>query len=212
MTSPLRTSGIVAIAACVCCAFSAAQRGPQTSAIPIFIADGSGARGLRAGDHQLASWALDAWRRAAAPGLSFTEAGEDDALIRLYWTEPNSSRYGEMQPLNVRGQAGAAVFIQADVSLLGRDIADRVVRDDLFRDSIVYLTCLHELGHALGLAHTADFRDIMYFFGFGGDIVDYFNRYRSQLHARADIPTVSGLSEGDRRRISTLYAPGSPLK
>jgi hypothetical protein len=52
----------------------------------------------------------------------------------------------------------------------------------------------------------------MYFFGFGGDIVDYFGRYRRQLHARADISSVSGLSEGDRRRISTLYASGSPVK
>jgi matrixin len=210
--SPMRSGGIITIAACLCCAFPSAQRGAQMSALTVFIAGGSGARGLRAGDRQLASWALDAWRRAAAPGLSFAEASEGDALIRLYWTEPNSGRYGEMQPLIVRGQAGAAVFIQADVSLLGRDIAGRAARDDLFRDSIVYLTCLHELGHALGLAHTAEFRDIMYFFGFGGDIVDYFNRYRSQLHARADIPTISGLSEGDRRRISTLYAAGSPVR
>jgi hypothetical protein len=208
----MRTLGIITIAACLCWAFAAAPGGAQTSAFTFFIADGSGTRGLRVGDRQLASWALDAWRRAAAPGLRFAEASEHDALIRLYWTEPNSGRYGEMQPLMVGGQAGAAVFIQADVSLLGRDIADRAARDDLFRDSIVYLTCLHELGHALGLAHTADFRDIMYFFGFGGDIIDYFSRYRSQLHARADIPTVSGLSEGDRRRISALYAPGSPVK
>jgi len=207
----MRSIGIIAIAACVCCAFPSAQRGAQTSAITVFIADGSGARGLRAGDRQLASWALEAWRRAA-PGLSFAEAGESDALIRLYWTEPNSGRYGETQPVIVGGQTGAAVFIQADVALLGREIADRAARDDLFRDSIVYLTCLHELGHALGLRHTADIRDIMYFFGFGGDIVDYFGRYRSQLHARTDISSVSGLSEGDRRRISTLYAPGSPAK
>jgi hypothetical protein len=208
----MRTLATIAIAASLCCAFPAAQRGAQTSPIPVFIADGSGGRGVRAGDRQLASWALDAWRRAAAPGLRFAEASESDALIRLYWTEPNSGRYGEMQPLSVGGQAGAAVFIQADVSLLGRDIGARAARDDLFRDSIVYLTCLHELGHALGLAHTADFRDIMYFFGFGGDIIDYFSRYRSQLNARGDIATVSGLSEGDKRRIAILYAPRSPVQ
>ena len=202
----MRTLCIIAIGACLCWELAAAPRGAQTSSITIFIADGSGMRGFRPADTQLASWALDAWRRAAGGGLRFEPAAEADALIRLYWSEPNRGRYGEMQPLRVGGRPGAAVFIQADVSLLGEDIATRAARDDLFRDSIVYLTCVHELGHALGLAHTADFRDIMYFFGFGGDILDYFGRYRSQLHARADIAGVSGLSDADTRRIIALHS------
>ena len=74
------------------------------------------------------------------------------------------------------------------------------------RDSVVYLTCLREIGHALGLAHTRDFRDIMYFFGYGGDIVAYFDRYRSQLRSRADIAAVSGLSERDVTRLNSIYA------
>jgi len=77
-------------------------------------------------------------------------------------------------------------------------------QDALFRDSVVYLTCLHEFGHALGLAHTSDFGDIMYFFGYGGDIVDYFNRYRTQLRDRSDIARVSGLSSADIRRVGSL--------
>ena len=50
--------------------------------------------------------------------------------------------------------------------------------DRLLRDAIVYLTCLHESGHALGLSHTAVFADIMYSFQYGGDIEEYFGRYR----------------------------------
>ncbi len=38
------------------------------------------------------------------------------------------------------------------------EIATRAGLDALFRDTIVYLTCLHELGHALGLAPHGRFR------------------------------------------------------
>ena len=175
--------------------------------ISYFIApapDESGARGVRPGDRQLALWALEAWARAV-PGLRFEPAArEADALVRLYWTEAGEGRYGEMQPLMVGGRRGGAVFIQADVSQLGEGIAMHARQDALFRDSVVYLTCLHEFGHALGLVHTSDFADIMYFFGYGGDIVEYFNRYRTQLRDRSDIATVSGLSPADIRRLGGL--------
>ena len=79
--------------------------------------------------------------------------------------------------------------------------------DALFRDTVVYLTCVHELGHALGLSHTAEFEDIMYFFGFGGDIGEFFDRYRRRLEERADIRAASAISPGDLRQLSALYGP-----
>src|SRR5262249_23428422 len=153
------------------------------------------ADGYRAADRQLAEWALDAWQRSLPTQVRLEAAPELQALVRLYWTEPNDGRYGETRLVTVGGRRGAAVFIQPDVTLLDPEIAKRAAADVLLRDPVVYLTCLHELGHALGLPHTRGFGDIMYYFGYGGDIVEYFDRYRRQLHARADIAKVSGLSD-----------------
>jgi matrixin len=195
--------------------FSTPRAGAQLSAMPqghdekspisYFIADGNGKPGYRSSDRELARWALQAWQRNAAKGLRFAAATESNALIRVYWAGPGGGEYGETRAILVRGQQGAAVFIRPDVDSLGEDIARRARADPLLRDSIVYLTCVHELGHALGLSHTRDFRDIMYFFGYGGDVVEYFGRYRSQIHTRNDIATVSGLSDGDVNHIREIY-------
>jgi hypothetical protein len=174
--------------------------------ITYFIAKGSGQTGYRSSDRELARWALEAWQRSAAKSLRFEAAPESRALVRLYWAGPSGGEYGEMRPLIVGGHRGAAVFIRPDVESWGQEIARRARRDTLLRDSIVYLTCLHELGHAMGLAHTRDFRDIMYYFGYGGDVVEYFSRYRAQLRSRNDIAVVSGLADGDVSAIQAIYS------
>jgi hypothetical protein len=47
----------------------------------------------------------------------------------------------------------------------------------------------------------------MYYFGYGGDIPAFFDRYRSRLETRADIAGVSGLSAGDLAQLLAAY-PG----
>lgn len=183
-------------------------RASEPEPIRYFIADGRAETGFRSSDRQLALWALQAWQRSAPTELGLEPATESNARIRLYWSEPNGGQYGEMRPLIVGGQPGAMVFIRPDVESLGPEIAQRARRDLLLRDSIVYLTCLHELGHAFGLEHTKDFRDIMYFFGYGGNIVEYFERYRAQLRTREDIATVSGLSDSDVSRLNQSVVSG----
>jgi hypothetical protein len=178
----------------------------RSGRITYFIADGEPGSQFRPADRDLATWALKAWERSAGGAIRFEPAAERDALVRVYWVPASSGQYGEMRSLAVDGRRGAAVFIRPDTEALGSDIARVARTDGLLRDTVVYLTCLHELGHALGLAHTAEFRDIMYFFGYGGDIPRFFGRYRDQLRTRDDIASVSGLSTDDVTRVRALYA------
>lgn len=158
--------------------------------------------GCEAGDPQLAEWALTAWQSSGQGTLKLERTNSfEKARIRLYWATGAQGRYGEAQPILVEGQPGAAVYVRPDLTQLGPAIASAGRADHLVRDSIVYLTCLHETGHALGLAHTAQFADIMYSFQHGGDIPEYFARYRRKLHSREDIKNNSGISPQDRQRL-----------
>jgi hypothetical protein len=46
----------------------------------------------------------------------------------------------------------------------------------------------------------------MYYFGYGGDVVEYFSRYRVQLRSRNDIPAALGLSDADVSHIKAIYS------
>lgn len=182
--------------------------GPLDAAgiVPYFISEGQPDSGYHAGDADLARWALAAWQRALDGRVAFVPAAtEEDALVRVYWVPAGAGQYGEMKGLRLGDKRGAAVFIRPDTNGLGPDVAAAAREDALMRDTVVYLTCVHELGHAVGLAHTADFRDIMYSFQFGGDIAAFFRRYRGQVRSRDDIARVAGLSDADQTRARTLY-------
>jgi len=211
-----RASTIAAllVAAVFACRHAGAQElGPLGPIAPggrvtYFIATAAPGSAYRDGDDDLATWALRAWEREGRGAFTFVRVDRaEEALVRLYWAPPGGGQYGEMLPLDVRGKRGAAVFVRPETNAFGPEIASRAAADSLFRDSIVYLTCVHELGHALGLRHTDRFEDIMYFFGFGGDIPEFFGRYRRQLHERGDIATTAGVSSGDLLQLRALYAP-----
>jgi len=153
--------------------------------------------GCHAGDPELAQWALEAWQAASGGKLTFEKASTvEKAQIRVYWAGVNQGLYGEARPILVDGIRGAEVYVLPPAATPG---------DALLRETIVYLTCLHETGHALGLSHTAAFADIMYSFQFGGDIPEYFGRYRRQLSVREDIRKHAGMSPDDRKRIVERY-------
>jgi Matrixin len=175
--------------------------------IGYFIGSPDDVEGARETDRELCAWALDDWVRASAGRLEVAPAAEDAALIRIYFASPMSGQYGETRPILVDGRRGADVYVRPSTDALGPDIAAAARADPLLRDSIVYLTCLHEIGHALGLEHTDAFADIMYFFGYGGDIPAFFGRYRARLTDRQDIRRESGLADADVARLRRLYPP-----
>src|SRR5215471_6477052 len=188
---------IVGILVCICSL--SAQTTPQlVSSSSYFIEDGKGTSGFDSHDPELAEMALAVWTRESGGKMKFVRAAkEPDATPRIRWISPDDGLYGETQRGTLGGKSVTIVNVSASVAGVGEPLSTMANRDRLLRDSIVYLTCVHEIGHAIGLQHTRDFADIMFFFGYGGDIVEYFSRYRRQVQTRADIAKVSGLSPSD---------------
>jgi Matrixin len=155
--------------------------------------------GCKLDDPELAQWAMEAWQTAAGGALHLEKvADHTQAHIRIHWVNGSDGLYGETRPIDVNGVRGAEVYVLPTV-------VPPDEKDQLLRDAIVYLTCLHESGHALGLDHTAKFADIMYSFQFGGDIPEYFGRYRRLLESRADIRKHSGMSAADQARVVARF-------
>jgi hypothetical protein len=173
---------------------AAQARWPPGSEIPVWIETANGP----AGADGLVERALRAWTDAAGGRLRLQRSGATDAAIRVRFIRPGTV-YGETLPV-VDSRTGTLVGAEVAITAPAEG-------DALERQIIVYLTALHELGHALGLAHSDEFTDIMYRFRRADDGERYFGAYRARLRSDQDIgsPRATGLSARDIDALHALY-------
>jgi hypothetical protein len=151
------------------------------------------------GAEALVDRAVATWNRAADGRFVLRKEGSRDAAgVRVRFAQADGI-YGETAPRIDR----ATGFIGSADVLIAGDIAGDAIQQRI----VIYLTALHELGHAVGLPHTDAFDDIMYSFRRPDDGPRYFGAYRRRLRSSEDIGSerATGLSPADIAALRSLY-------
>lgn len=151
------------------------------------------------GGAELVERAMRTWT-SVADGRFILEraATKERAAIRLHFFT-RDWRYGMTE---ARPDPATGLLTSADVV-----VASDADGDALDHQIVIYLTALHEIGHAIGLPHSRSIDDIMYLFREPGDGERFFGAYRRRLRSGDDIGSAgaTGLSAADVRELRALY-------
>ena len=176
-------------------ATAAAAHWPAGAVIRVWV-DPAGAP---AGGDRLVERAMKTWTDAAQGRFRLERtASKDGAGVRVHFFT-RDWRYGMTR---ARPDPRTGLITDAEVV-----VAADADGDALDHRIVIYLTALHELGHALGLSHSADINNIMYLFRQEGDGERFFGAYRKRLRSADDIGSAvaTGLSAEDVRILRSLY-------
>jgi Matrixin len=207
MDTRLRTLIVVLLAGLALQAEDRFRLMPDASGqIPYFIGPAANKSGYRSTDEDLVVWALQEWERSVNLLRFRRVEDEHTARVRVQWLPwAEDAALGRMEPSSDEGRPVASLIIRPDENKFRPTVRRRVKEDPLMRDVVLYYVCLHEVGHALGLSHSDNPRDIMWP-GANGVTLPIYDRYRHHLMTRDDIPRVSWLSHDDIVRVTDLWA------
>ena len=191
----MKRSPIIALALLITTAIVSAAHWAPGATIRVWIDPAH----APAGGDQLVERAMQTWTRAAGGRLRLERSATQQAAdIRVHFFT-RDWRYGMTQ---ARPDPRTGLLTRAEVV-----VAADADGDALDHQIVIYLTALHELGHAIGLSHSADIAQIMYLFRRPGDGEQFFGSYRKRLRSADDIGAerATGLAPDDITNLRALY-------